>query len=194
MLPDFLKVKEKLKKMIRSQTEKARLFHLGPFAEAPVSMMFEGNKSIIVRENGSVSEMNPREIKVGVEIKLKEIEGMNHEMVLDKINSMAEGMAQEQAELMYGVMNKTAEETGNVASSDGKPFSIDLLLDALEKMHIEFDAEGQPSGLTFVANPKMSSSLEKILSQAADDPRYQALMKRKKGEWRVRESNRKLVG
>ena len=194
MLPDFLKVKEKLKKMIQSERERARLLHLGPVAASSISMMFEGNKSIIVREDGSVSEMNPQEMTAGIDIKLEEMEGMNHEMVLKKNNAMAEEMAEKQAKLSYDVISKAAEEVGNVTSSDGKPFSIDLLLEALETMHIEFDAEGQPSGLTFVANPKMSSSLEKILSQAADDPRYQALMKRKRKEWHVRESRRKLVG
>lgn len=192
MLPDFPKTKAKLGKMIKSEMERARLEHLGPVVDSPVSMMFEGNKSIIVREDGSVSEMNPQKMTSEIEIKVKELEGMDHETVIKKIDAMAKEMAEKQAKLAYDVMSKAAEEVGNVTSSDGKPFSIDLLLDALETMHIEFDAEGQPSGLTLVANP--NTPIDKGVSQVADDPRYQALMERKRKEWYVRQSRRKLVG
>ena len=47
MLPDFPKTKEKLKKMIISEMKKAQSRHLGALANAPVSRMFEGNKSIV---------------------------------------------------------------------------------------------------------------------------------------------------
>ncbi len=192
MLPDFPKTKEKLGKMIKSEMKKACFRYMGPIADSPKSMMFEGNKSIIVREDGSVSEMNPQEMTTKIEIKVEELEGMDHEMVMKKINSMGKEMAEKQAKLAYDVMIKTAEKVGNKTSYDGIPFSIDILLEALEKMHIEFDAEGQPSGLTLVANP--NTPIDKVVSQAADDPRYQELMERKRKEWHVRESRRKLVG
>ncbi len=192
MLPDFLKTKEKLGKMIKSEIKKAHFQHLVPIADIPTSMMFEGNKSIIVREDGSVSEMNPQKMTVQIEIKAEELKGMNHETVIKKINSMAKEMAEKQEKLSYDVMHKAVDKVGNVTSSDGKPFSIDILLDALEKMHIEFDAEGNSSGLTLVANPNIP--IDKVLSQAAGDPRYQTLMERKRKEWYVRESRRKLVG
>ena len=101
-------------------------------------------------------------------------------------------MAEKQAKLSYEVIRKTAEEVGNVTNSSEGSFSIGSLLKALEKMHIDFDEEGQPIGLTFVANP--NSPIDKAFLQAADDPRYQALMERKREEWRVRENNRALVG
>ena len=194
MLPDFLKTKEKLKKRLNYAMQQAHILNMGPLADIPTSMFFEGSKTIIIREDGSVVEMNPKKMTVELEINLAEIAGMSHEMLLEKIYAMGEEMAGKQAKLSYDVMSKAAEEVGNVTSSDGKPLTIELILDAIEKMHIDFDKEGKPSGLTFVANPKLYPSLAKVMSQTETDPRFHALMERKKEEWCVRENNRKLVG
>ena len=192
MLPDFLKTKEKLKKMLNSEMKKAQLAHLGPLAASPVLRMFEGNKSIIVHEDSSTSEMNPRKMVVELEIELEEIEEMNHAVVLNKINAMTKEMAEKQEKLSYEVIGKAAKKVGNVTTSSRGTLSIDSLLEALEKIHIDFDEKGQPSGLMLVSNPE--TPIDKTVFQAADDPRYQALMERKREEWRVRENNRKLVG
>ena len=198
MLPDFLKTKEKLKKMIISEMKKAQSRHLGSLANAPVSRMFEGNKSIIVREDGSIADMNPQAITAEFVINLVEIEGMSHEMILDKINTMAKEMAEKQAKLSYEVIGKSAEEVGNVVNADGETFSIDLFFQALEKIDRDFDESGNPSELTCTVNPKLFHSIAKIIKQAKTDPkinkRFKALMERKREEWRVRENNRKLVG
>ena len=191
MLPDYLKIKEKLNKKITHTMQKSVLLHLGPLVDGPTFRFFEGNKAIIIREDGSIGEMNPEKMEVHQEIKSTELEGMNHEMVLDKINTMAKEMAEKQTKLVYEKMIKTAEETGNVTNSIGGSFSVDSILEALEKMHIDFNQEGQPNGLTFVTNP--NSPIEEVL-QIANDPRYQVLIERKREEWRVRENNRKLVG
>ena len=193
MLPDFLKTKAKLKRMIHSEMKKTQLSHLGPVADAPKVMIFEGNKSIIIREDCSVQTVEMKEARAEVEIKLAEVETMSHETVLDKSNNLAKEVGGKVAKSFYEVLSETAKEVGNVTSSAG-PLTVDLLLETLEKMHIDFDEKGRPIGLTLVAHRDRAPSLEKILSEASNDPRYQALMERKKEEWRVRESDRKLVG
>ena len=194
MLPDFLKTKEKLKKMHNTEMKKAQFRHLGPFADTPKSEIFEGDEVILIRSDGSREEVEMKEAEGKMEIKLKEIEEMTHERILDKIDTVAREMAKQIAKSGYEVIDKAAQEVGNVTSADSEPLSIDLLLEGLEKMHLSFDEDGQPSGLTLVAHPKMSSALEKIYSQIESHPRYQELMERKREEWRVRENNRKLVG
>ena len=194
MLPDFPKTKEKLKKMIVSEMKKSQFRHMGPFADTPQSNIFEGDEAILTRADGSCGEMKMGKMQATVDFKLEEIERMTHERVLDKIDTLAREMAGQIARRGYEVIDEAAQEVGNVTSADGEPLSIDLLLKGLEKMHLSFDEDGQPSGLTLVAHPKMSSSLEKIYSQIESHPRYQELMERKREEWRVRENNRKLVG
>ena len=152
----------------------------------------------MIREDDSVAEMNPQEMKVEQVINSSELEEMNHEMILEKINTMAEEMAEKQKILSLEVIRKTAEEVGNVVSGDAEPISIDLLFQMLEKVSQDFDEAGNPDELTFVANPEVYASIVKVISQAASDPaidrRYNEIIERKREAWRVRESNRKLVG
>lgn len=194
MLPDFPKVKARLETMLKYEMELARLSHMGVFADVPTSVVVEGNNTVIIREDGSVKEMGFKEITAELHVNFAEVETMTHEMVLDKINRPAKEIAGKKAKFAYEQIGKAAEEAGNVVSADGKPFSIDLLLEFLEKMEIDFDGAGNSSRLALVAHPKLRPSIVKVMSQAEIDPRYQELMERKKEEWRVRENNRKLVG
>lgn len=194
MLPDFLKVKARLETMLEYEMELFRLSHLGPLAAIRESVVFEGNKTTIIREDGSVEEMGFEEITAELQVNFAEVETMTHEMVLDKINRPAKEIEEKKAKFAYEQIDKAAEDAGNVVSADGQPPSIDLLLEFLEKMEIDFDEAGNSIRSVLVVHPKLYPSIVKVMSQVEIDPRYQALMERKKEEWRVRENNRKLVG
>lgn len=194
MLPDFLKTKEKLKRMLDSERKKAELLHLGPIADVPKSMIVEGNKTIVVREDGSCEEIKMEKATSRLEIKWEEVETMTHETIVNKIDDAVKEMAEQIKKSFYETLSEAAEEAGNVTSSDEKPLSVDLILEMLENMRVSFDEEGNPSGLTFAGSPKLRPALTEVISQAEADPRYQELMERKREEERVRENNRKLVG
>ena len=194
MFPDFLKTKEKLQKMLDQEMQKARLSHMGPFADVPKSMIFEGDKHTVVREDNSIDEGSLESTRVKLEIKFDEVEKMNHEMVLDKINQAAEEMAGKLKKLAFEQIEKSVEEAGNVGSTGGKPLSVNSLFEVLEKIDIDFDEAGNPNELGVVAHPERLSSISRVISQAEADPRYQAIIERKREEWYAREGNRKLVG
>ena len=194
MFPDFLKTKEKLQKMLDDEMQKARLRHMGPLADVPRSMIFEGNKTVVVREDGSVDGGDLENTTVKLEVKFDEVEKMNHEMVFDKINQVAEEMAGKLKKLAFEQIKKLAEEAGNADSTGGKPLSVNSLFEMLEKIDIDFDEAGNPNELRVVAHPERLSSISIVISQAEADPRYQAIIERKREEWYAREGNRKLVG
>ena len=89
MLPDFLKTKEKLNIMIDFNLKQAILFHLGPLADIRETIYFEGSKTVINRDDGSVSEIESEEFSVMLKFEMNEIETMTHEKVLEKINNLA---------------------------------------------------------------------------------------------------------
>ena len=198
MFPDFLKTKEKLEKMLDYAMKMADSTHMGPLANVPVSMIFEGNKTVVIREDGSSEEKDLEEITAELQVKFEEVEKMSHEMVLDKINGVTEEMVGKMKKSFYGQIEKSADEVDNVVSAGGKPFSMDLFFELLEKIDIDFDEAGNPCGLAFVASSKMFPSIAKVIAQAKTDPandkRYQAIIERKREEWYVRGGNRKLVG
>ena len=198
MFPDFLKVKERLKKMHDNIMEQAFLFHMRPFDGVPTSIIFEGNKTVVIREDGSVEEGNLEENSVEMRVELAEVEEMTHDMVLDRINRTAKEMAGKMKKSTYEQIGKLAEEVGNVVDAGGKQFSMDLFFEMLEKIDQDFDEDGNPSQLMCPVNPKLFPSIAKVISQSKADPendrRYKEIIERKKEEWRARESNRKLVG
>ncbi len=198
MLPDFLKTKEKLVKILFHIFHQDRLTHLGPIANVPVSLTFEGSKTVLIREDGSVEEKDFKKASAELPIDLSEFENMNDEIVSNKINEVAEEIAGQQVKSFYEVIDKATEEVGNVVSADGQPFSMDMFFEGLEKIDIDFDEEGNPSELMCPVNPKLFPSVKRVIEDAKSDPeidkRFKAIMERKKEEWRVRESNRKLVG
>ena len=194
MFPDFLKTKEKLQKRLDYEMQQAHLTHMGPLADVPKSMIFEGDKHIVVREDNSIDEGSLENTRVKLEVKFDEVEKMNHEMVLDKINQAAKEMAGKTKRLAFEQIKKSVEEAGNVGSTGGKPLSVNSLFEVLEKIDRDFDEAGNPNELSVVAHTERLSSISRVISQAEADPRYQAIMERKKEEWRARESNRKLVG
>lgn len=194
MLPNFLKTKEKLRRKLDYTLKQAILSHLVPIDDIPESISFEGSKTITVYEDGSVSETDPKEIDVKLEINLEDVETMTHEMVLDIIDQLAQKIAREQKELFYEEIGRFAEEVGNVISGDGNSLSIDMLYQMLERIPRDFDKDGNPTELRVAVSPSLFPSIANIISQAEADPRFHALIEEKKEEWRARESNRKLVG
>ena len=198
MLPDYPDIKEKLKIMIDYELKRAILFHLGPLANIRETFYFEGSKTVINRDDGSSSEIESEEFSVKVKIDMNEIETMTHDKVLEKINDIAKEMAEKQAKFFYERIGEFAEEAGNVVSADGEQISIDHFFEVLEKVYRDFDNTGKPDEIMVTGSPELFQSIAKIIEEAKTDPkiqqRFDAIMERKKEEWRVRESNRKLVG
>ena len=191
MFPDFLKTKEKLENMLDYAMKMADSIHMGQLANVPVSIIFEGNRFVVVREDGSIEETKAQKITAELPVRVEEIENMSDEMIFEKINNVTKEIAKKKSELFSERLDKLTDETGNVVSADGKRSSIDAYLELLEKMEIDFDEAGNPKGLTPFP---LSPAIAKIISQAKVDPRYQDLMERKREECRVRESRRTLVG
>ena len=198
MLPDFLKTKEKLKIMIDYELKQAKLLHLGPLANIRETIYFEGNKTVINRDDGSVSEIESEEFSVMLKIEMNEVETMTHEKVLEKIHHIAKKLAEKQAKFFYKKIDEYAQEAGNVVSAEGEAISIDHFFEVLEKVSRDFDSTGKPDEVVFTTNPELFQSIAKIIEEAKSDPeiqqRFDAIMERKREEWRVRENNRKLVG
>ena len=194
MLPDFLKTKEKLKKKLDYILKQTMASHLVPIDDISESISFEGSKTITIYEDGSVSETDPKEVGVKLEVKLEDVETMTHEIVLEIIDRLAKKAAEEQKKLFYEEIGRLADEAGNVVSGDGNTFSVNMLYQMLERIPRDFDEEGNPTELRVAVSPELFPSIAKIIEQAKTDPEIDALMERKREEWRVRENNRELVG
>jgi len=198
MLPDYPYLKEKLHKLFISQIKAAHSRYMIPFSDSPKTFIHEGNKIILVREDGSIEDLEIKETKSNIEINLKKVETMPFDTMLIKADTIAQEMAMQQSKVVFEELDKGIKKVGNFIDAKGKPFSIDLYFQMLEKMLLDFNEDGNPNLPTIIAGEKAFKSISEVLSKSDIDPTYiktfDEIISRKREEWRVRESNRKLVG
>jgi hypothetical protein len=92
----------------------------------------------------------------------------------------------------YAGLDRILERTGQVTSNRGEPFSWDGVIDGLEKMELNFDENGQPSGLTMVAGPEFVEEMQSTPMTPEQDRRWREVIERKREEFNARRRRRTL--
>jgi hypothetical protein len=198
MLPDLPTLKSDLQELLDDHLRTRAHSKLGVFSKVGRVFVHEGNRMRTVRADGSVEETDFKTASAEMVIKRSEVPFLTPEARLAMLDKMADEMAEKMSKTLFESLNATLEAAGQTVDNRGKPLSIDVFLETLEKMDIEFDADGQPAGLQLVTGPAVAPAMQKIREQLQTDPevqrRHRALMDRKRMEWRAREAARKLVG
>ena len=103
-------------------------------------------------------------------------------------------LAGQKARMLLNCLRQITSETGNVTSGKGRP-GFDAMMDALEKIEIDFDGGGP--NLTMLVGADLHEQLSKAIPEWEKDPeksrRLNALMARKRKAYLARERSRKLV-
>jgi hypothetical protein len=198
MLPDLPTLKNDLKELLDHHLRTRAHGKLGVFSQVAQIYVHEGNRMRTVRADGSVEETDFKTASAEMIIKRSEVPFLTPEARLAMIDKMADEMAQQLSRSLFESLNATLEAAGQTVDGRGKPLSIDVFLETLEKMQIDFDKDGEPSGLQLVTAPAAAPAMQRIREQLQTDPevqgRHRELMDRKRREWRAREASRKLVG
>ena len=198
MLPDLPVVKAELQQFYIAEYRASVNKYLGFFALANRNIVVEGEGSAILRPDGTSDDTTFRVAKSEVTVPFADVPTLNHEKVFGILDKMAEAMAGQISKGAIESIGKAAEDVGNVVKGGGAPLSPDRILEMWGKMHIDFNAKGEPSMPTIVANPAMVESIGKALEAMDSDPVLRAkrveIFQRKYEEWRAREADRKLVG
>jgi hypothetical protein len=198
MLPDFPSMKEKTIKLLTSRMQMMQNKMGSPILGVRKRIVHEGKKIILIREDGSVSELEMKKIAVGVKLKLEDVERMTQEDILKMFDKMASEAAFQQSKIAYDEIEKITGEIGNIIDVKGRALSVNDIMQMFEKIWIDFDKDGKPIMPTIVAGKKAYRSLSEVLPQLETDhnvkERFSQIMQSKKRNWRAREANRKLVG
>ncbi|MCX6037212.1 MAG: hypothetical protein NTW99_04875, partial [Chloroflexi bacterium] len=92
----------------------------------------------------------------------------------------------------------TLEKAGQAVDQQGKPLDAEAVFKVLEKLQLEFDETGKINSLSLVVGPALEPRAKQVLDLINSDPtlrkRLYEIMETKWLEWRVRETDRKLVG
>jgi hypothetical protein len=198
MLPDLISLKTEFQETLDEQLRARANKKMGIFGQIPRVFVHEGNRLVNIRGDGSVHESEFKEASAEFEIMRSAVPDLTPHKRSEIINGMADEMARKVSQGMFQSLNATLEEAGQTVDNKGKPLSVEVFFQTLEKMDLEFDKNGDVTGLSLVIHPEMAPKLELLDQEFQRDPelqrRHRDLLNRKRTAWRARETARKLVG
>jgi hypothetical protein len=197
MLPDYLALKRDLAARLVRETS-AAAHGAALLNEIAQSTLHEGDRWEILRADGSRSTTsfgNPIETKVVIGIEDARKHGP--QASLRAVHDMSTELAEKMTKRMFETIGEAVEQVGNVIDAKGQPFSADLFIEMLEKIELSFDDAGNWQPPTITLHPETAEKVIPKLKESENDPaikaRMDAIIERKRGEWRAREARRTLV-
>ena len=196
MLPDYPKIKKDLQKRfsdaIKEEIQKDPLL-----SSLRVRMVNEGNAVVSSSVEGFTQKIEYKEISAKFEIKNEEIIEKGPIAVFSRVKQIAREIGGQQSQMFIKKMDEVTQRTGNVVNAKARPLSPQLILEALEKIAIDFDELGNPIFPSLVVSPQQYEKIKKDFPKWESDLDFRKkqaeLIEKKRKEWLDRESNRKLA-
>jgi hypothetical protein len=194
MLPDYPKTKALIRKRHDKHFSSTHSQAMGALREAGQARLYEGHRFAIIREDGTFDEMKWKKLQVKAVLKGDEIENLSEQEILAQFERMAVDMAHQQQAVAFEELSEGLDKIGNTVSGGITPETI---FEVYGKMSLDFQDDGKHVPLTFSGSNEANIALTKALDSIHTDPelrrRFEAIIQRKRNEWRERESARKLV-
>ena len=146
MLPDYPDVKKDLAAKLQDFLQKRMRIHLGALDDIRTSQYFEGDQHSITREDGD-TEINPfHRMTSEISIDKADLPKMSLEEALKRLDDVAADMARQHADMVYGTISEAVDKVGNVVDAKGKGITAALIIETLEKLHIDSFSCGRSGG------------------------------------------------
>lgn len=198
MLPDLPELKTDLHLVSMEYVRNQVKIRMPGLNEAPQHFIHEGERTRIVRADGSVHDGDLKRASSEISINFADVPRMSADERKAILDKLAEDMARQISEHAFATLNQTLEEAGQVHDQRGRPLDADGILATLEKLQMDFDEQGRPTNMTVVAGPQAAAHIRREFDRFDSEPRlkqaYEGLIQRKWMDWRDREAARKLVG
>ena len=197
MLPDFTKAKEKVHEMLLLGLTMRKREYMGPFALREYRV-FEGREFATRTDGGKELLFQTKEISGKFSVNTEDIQSGNPQIVFELLDKIAQQMAQSQVKMLFSEISRICGETNQTIDFKGAKFNLDMFLQTLEKVRVDFDAEGNMINPMFVVSPEFAVRVKEEMEKAENNveikKKYDAVVAKKREEWRAREASRKLVG
>jgi len=197
MLPDFVKVKRELSEN-RSADLSSNLFDDPVLSKIRRYRQHEGDRFTICREDGTQAN-HPQKLVQSELITFdpKVIQSRGEQAIYESIVKARSELSMKSRRM---VSQRLEEEPVPSIDAEGRPFTAELFLEALDRMELQFDQNGlwkEPDFWQEVPNPRMKLHFEKERQRFDSEPELKGelerLLVRKRKEFDDREANRKLV-
>jgi hypothetical protein len=162
------------------------------------SFQHEGDRMIYRTVEGTQKELDYKKVQASFSISRDEIKSLTVEDIIKRVDAAAQELSGHMARTIFAAIDQGTKEAGTQIDHGGKPFSPEVLFEALEKISIDFDEDTkQPHMPSMVVSPELAAKIKDKLPEWERNEEYKKrfdeIMKRKYEEWYARESNRKLV-
>lgn len=197
MLPDYPEIKKDVGEFVMHFMQMRIAYHSGFVGQIKRTVIPEGDHNRLIRSDGTVDDTRPEKVAGNETIPVDPKIGLSFDDALQKLDSIAKQIAQQQSKVVFERLREVTDKTGNVVNVKMEEFSLKTLNDMLERMPIEFDDKGNPRLPSIVCGPEMWKKVmdrrAEIESDQLEKRRMDEIMATKREDFRVRESRRRLV-
>lgn len=132
------------------------------------------------------------EIKIETNMSIDDIINYNIEKFSENIHSLANQRLEQMFKIFIKTMEQITNLTGNITYAQGKPFSIDMILDSLEKLDIGFDDEGNARLPQILVGPDLGEKMKNLKMTESQEKRFAKIIEKKKKEFYDQKCYRRL--
>jgi hypothetical protein len=196
-LPSYRSIKIDINKLLEQISREASANQMGVFKNSPKMVQHEGDKAVFITSDGEVQHIDYQLIESERSITDEMMLSITPEEIIKMAADIGTEMGTKQSKHSFQRISEATTKVGNVVDGSGKPFTMDMFYEVIEKIHIEFDENEQPRMPSIVLGPEMHKKVTAVFEKEGNTEenqrRHEEIMKRKLEEWRERESHRKLV-
>lgn len=197
MIPDFPREKEKLMQFWIKYLSIKNKELLGIFGTLPIHRNHEGHLWELNRSDGSEDNQPYHEIQSLFSIEINEVPNLAPDKIRQKLDTIAEDMARQMSQNAYSEISRVTRQVGNEVNAQGQPLTKERFLQMIEKIQIDFDANGNWIPPALVMHPDLWEAKKDEFKSWESDQEFkeklEELIALKKEEWLDRENRRKLV-
>jgi hypothetical protein len=155
-------------------------------------------KSTAIRRSPTEIELT-KLIQATVETRMMhdEIESIDLAYILSKAEEISADFERQISAHLFKTLEEVTDQTGLKKDARGQRLTNDMLIELFSMMQINFE-RSQGGDFLIVAAPGMEATFKKLEREMTENPeikaKWNAMMERKRNEFREREINRNLVG
>lgn len=170
-----------------------------PFNESPHIIQHEGKVLVYntLGDQNSQKTMEYRKAEFTHKTDPQQLISMTPEDVIKVLNEEAKNIGGQMVKHYFQVLSTAAEEADNVVHTKDQELTLEIFLDAMRKISIPFDKDGNPKFPTMIIGEEMSDAWRNIIEEAEANPKYKKevdkIIEQKRKEYNAEQAGRKLV-
>jgi hypothetical protein len=169
-----------------------------PILQSPSTDQHEGEKRYFEDEDGTRRYFEYKRNESPISIPANEFSRLTLPQLFEKCDAMAEDLARQMARHAYHKLSESTSASGTAVNAGGQAYSVELELETLATMNIEFDEDvSRPIWPVTIAPPELkdviSRKKQEWIAVPGNAARLGAFVRTKYEQWRAREDRRKLV-